>query len=52
MGPSPEHNDNMILDWQNNMTQRIWIPLMQGGSPADYIIKNLSKNFPTGPASR
>jgi hypothetical protein len=20
MGPSPEHNDNMILDWQNNIS--------------------------------
>lgn len=52
-GPSPEHNDNMILDWQNNMSPSgFGYPSCKGGSPADYIIKDLSKNFPTGPRSK
>jgi uncharacterized protein GlcG (DUF336 family) len=53
MGPSPQHNDNMILDWQNNMSPSgFGYPSCKGGSPADYIIKDLSKNFPTGPHSK
>lgn len=53
MGPSPEHNDNMILDWQNNSSPSgFGYPSCKGGSPSDYIIKDLSKDFPTGPHTR
>ena len=53
MGPSPDHNDNMILDWQNNTSASgFGHPSCKGGSPADYIINNLSKQFPTGPGQR
>ncbi len=53
MGPSPEHNDNMILDWQNNSSPSgFGYPSCKGGSPSDYIIKDLSKDFPTGPHTK
>ncbi len=48
MGVSPEHNDNMILDWANNNSPSgFGHPSCKGGNPPDDIIKNLSKNFPT-----
>ena len=50
MGPSPDHNDNMILDWSNgNSPSGFGHPSCKGGNPPDDIIKGLSKNFPTGP---
>jgi uncharacterized protein GlcG (DUF336 family) len=50
MGPSPEHNDNMILDWQNNTSPSgFGHPTCKGGKAPDLIIRDLSKQFPTGP---
>jgi uncharacterized protein GlcG (DUF336 family) len=50
MGPSPDHNDNMILDIQNgNSASGFGHPVCKGGNPGQDIIRNLSKNFPTGP---
>lgn len=53
MGPTPEHNDNMILDFQNNVSPSgFGHPSCKGGTQADSIIRNLSKDFPTGPRKR
>jgi uncharacterized protein GlcG (DUF336 family) len=53
MGPSPEHNDNMILDWQNGNSQSgFGHPSCKGGTVSDGIIRALSKEFPTGPRQR
>jgi uncharacterized protein GlcG (DUF336 family) len=50
MGPSPDHNDNMILDWQNNSSPSgFGHPSCKGGTAPDVIIHDLSKQFPTGP---
>lgn len=50
MGPSPDHNDNMILDWQNGASASgFGHPSCKGGTVADEIIRALSKDFPTGP---
>lgn len=50
MGPSPEHNDNMIQDIQNGVSASgFGHPLCKGGSPSQPIIKELSKKYPTGP---
>lgn len=50
MGPSPEHNDNMILDWQNNASASgFGHPSCKGGTTPDAIIHELSKQFPAGP---
>jgi uncharacterized protein GlcG (DUF336 family) len=50
MGPSPEHNDNMILDFQNGVSASgFGHPSCKGGTQADSIIQTLSKDFPTGP---
>lgn len=49
MGPSPDRNDNMILDIQNGVSASgFGHPLCKGGNPGEDIIKNLSKNFSTG----
>ncbi|HEX4485282.1 MAG TPA: heme-binding protein [Terriglobales bacterium] len=49
MGPSPEHNDNMILDWANNSSPSgFGHPTCKGGNPPGDIVKSLSKDFPTG----
>jgi uncharacterized protein GlcG (DUF336 family) len=49
MGPSPDHNDNMILDWKNgNSPSGFGHPSCKGGTSSDFIINNLSKQFPTG----
>lgn len=49
MGVSPDHNDNMILDWANNNSPSgFGHPSCKGGNPPDDIIKGLSKNYPTG----
>jgi hypothetical protein len=48
MGPSPDHNDNMILDWSNNDSPNgFGHPTCKGGNPSDVIIKELSKKYPT-----
>jgi uncharacterized protein GlcG (DUF336 family) len=53
MGPSPDHNDNMILDFQNGISQSgFGHPSCKGGTQADSIIAGLSKNYPTGPKSK
>jgi hypothetical protein len=53
MGPSPDHNDNMILDWQNNNSASgFGHPTCKGGTQSDQIIQSLSKDFPTGPRNR
>jgi uncharacterized protein GlcG (DUF336 family) len=53
MGPSPDHNDNMILDWQNNQSvSGFGHPSCKGGMVPDGIINQLSKQFPTGPRKR
>jgi uncharacterized protein GlcG (DUF336 family) len=53
MGPTPEHNDNMILDWQNGASQSgFGHPSCKGGTQSDGIIRDLSKDFPTGPGQR
>ncbi len=53
MGPSPAHNDNMILDFQNGKSPSgFGHPACKGGMPAYSIIQNLSKQFPTGPKKR
>jgi uncharacterized protein GlcG (DUF336 family) len=50
MGPSPDHNDNMILDWQNGTSvSGFGHPSCKGGMVPDAIIRQLSKQFPTGP---
>jgi hypothetical protein len=50
MGVSPEHNDNMIQDIQNgNSASGFGHPNCKGGKPAEPIIKDLPKQFPTGP---
>jgi heme/copper-type cytochrome/quinol oxidase subunit 3/uncharacterized protein GlcG (DUF336 family) len=50
MGPSPDHNDNMILDWSNNNSPSgFGHPTCKGGNPPGDIIKELSKKYPTGP---
>lgn len=50
MGPSPDHNDNMILDFHNGVSESgFGHPSCKGGTQADNIIENLSKEFPTGP---
>jgi uncharacterized protein GlcG (DUF336 family) len=48
MGPSAEHNDNMILDFQNNSSPSgFGHPSCKGGTQSDWIIRSLSKDFPT-----
>jgi hypothetical protein len=53
MGPSPNHNDNMILDWDNNASvSGFGHPSCKGGMVPDAIIQQLSKQFPTGPGKK
>jgi uncharacterized protein GlcG (DUF336 family) len=53
MGPSPDHNDNMILDFYNGQSQSgFGHPSCKGGTNSDGIIKDLSKKFPTGPRAQ
>jgi uncharacterized protein GlcG (DUF336 family) len=51
MGVSPDHNDNMIQDIQpdGSSPSGFGHPQCKGGNPSEPIIKNLSKEFPTGP---
>ena len=53
MGPSPDHNDNMILDFKNGQSPSgFGHPACKGGSNSTYIIESLSKDFPTGPGKK
>ncbi len=53
MGPSPDHNDNMILDWQNNVSvSGFGHPSCKGGNTPDAIIHELSKQYPSGPGRK
>jgi uncharacterized protein GlcG (DUF336 family) len=53
MGPSAEHDDNMILDFQNNQSPSgFGHPSCKGGTQSDRIIQNLSREFPVGPKRR
>lgn len=53
MGPSRHHNDNMILDWDNNASvSGFGHPSCKGGMVPDAIIQQLSKQFPTGPGKK
>ena len=50
MGPSPDHNDNMILDWaDNNSPSGFGHPTCKGGNLPGEIIQGLSSKYPTGP---
>jgi Haem-degrading len=50
MGPTPVHNDNMILDWNNgDSASGFGHPSCKGGVNPDAIIRNLSRDYPTGP---
>lgn len=50
MGPSPDHNDNMILDFHNGSSASgFGHPSCKGGTVPDGIINQLSKQYPTGP---
>jgi len=51
MGVSPNENDNMIQDIQSDGSSPSGFghPNCKGGQPAEPIIKDLSKNFPTRP---
>lgn len=53
MGPSSDHNDNMILDFKNGVSASgFGHPSCKGGTTPDGIIHNLSSDFPTGPSKR
>jgi uncharacterized protein GlcG (DUF336 family) len=53
MGPSPAHNDNMILDFSNGISQSgFGHPSCKGGMIPDAIINALSKDYPTGPRTK
>ena len=53
MGPSPEHNDNMILDWSaSGSASGFGHPSCKGGNPPDDIISGLPKNYPTNAKAR
>lgn len=49
MGPSPDHNDNLILDFKDGKSASgFGHPDCKGGMEPSYIIQSLSKKFPTG----
>jgi hypothetical protein len=53
MGPSPDHNDNLILDFKNGVSQSgFGHPSCKGGTQSDGIIEDLSKQLPTGPKGK
>lgn len=53
MGPSPAHNDNMILDIHDGKSASgFGHPDCKGGQEAGYIVNSLSQNFPTGPGNK
>lgn len=48
MGPSPSHNDNMILDIKNGVSASgFGHPACKGGMASSYMIEDLSKQYPT-----
>lgn len=48
MGPSPSHNDNMILDYTNGYSPSgFGHPDCKGGNDPVHIIETLDKDFPT-----
>lgn len=48
MGPSPAHDDNMILDYKNGYSPSgFGHPDCKGGMEPSYIIESLSKDYPT-----
>jgi uncharacterized protein GlcG (DUF336 family) len=50
MGPSPSHDDNMILDFTHGYSPSgFGHPVCKGGNDNSAIISTLSKDFPTGP---
>lgn len=53
MGPSRDHNDNMILDFHNGVSASgFGHPACKGGMASESMINNLSKQFPTGPGKK
>lgn len=53
MGPSPTHDDNMILDFTHGYSPSgFGHPACKGGNQNAAIITSLSKDFPTGPHRR
>lgn len=53
MGPSPDHNDNMILDFKDGKSASgFGHPNCKGGMNPAYIIQSLSQKFPTGSGSK
>lgn len=53
MGPSPDHNDNMILDFKDGKSASgFGHPACKGGNNSTYIIESLSKQFPAGPGKK
>jgi uncharacterized protein GlcG (DUF336 family) len=53
MGPSPAHDDNMILDFTHGYSPSgFGHPACKGGNDNSAIINTLSKDFPTGPHKR
>lgn len=49
MGASPDHNDNMILDFKDGKSPSgFGHPDCKGGMEPSYIIQSLSKKYPTG----
>lgn len=52
-GPSPDHNDNMILDFKDGKSvSGFGHPDCKGGNDNSAIIQTLSKDFPTGPKGK
>lgn len=53
MGPSPDHNDNMILDFKDGKSvSGFGHPDCKGGNDSSAIISDLSKDYPTGPKGK
>lgn len=53
MGPSPDHNDNMILDFKDGKSvSGFGHPDCKGGNDNSAIIQTLSKDYPTGPKAK
>ena len=53
MGVSPDHNDNMVLDFQNGVSASgFGHPSCKGGEPSDDKIGKLSHDYPTGPPKK
>jgi len=48
MGPSSDHNNNMILDFKDGKSASGFGHPDCNGMDPSYIIQSLSKEFPTG----